>query len=142
MKLLDLNLLIYAVNTDADVHRAAKAWLEDVLSGEETVALPWVVILGFLRVVTGRRILPRPLSADHALRIVEGWIRLDHVILLHPGERHWSMLRTLLAATGTAGNLTTDAHLAALALEYDCELCTTDRDFARFDGLRWTNPIR
>jgi toxin-antitoxin system PIN domain toxin len=139
--LIDLNLLLYAVNTGAEVHRPAKKWLEEVLSGEEAVAIPWIVILGFLRVATNRRVWSKPLTADQAMRVVDGWVGLDQVVLLHPGKDHWPIVKRLLQRSGTAANLTTDAHLAALAIEHDCELCSTDRDFAEFTGLRWINPL-
>ena len=141
MKLVDLNLLLYAVNRDSPEHRRAKAWIEELLSGEETVALPWVVILGFLRVATRARILPHPLTPKQAVAVVDSWLARPQVVLLHPTEDHWGILRGLLADTGTAGNLTTDAHLAALAIEHEAELYSTDTDFARFSQLRWTNPI-
>lgn len=141
MKLLDLNLLLYAVNRDSAPHRPAKAWLERVLSGDEPVAIAWVVLLGFLRVATSHRVLPRPLAAEQALGVVEGWLALPSVVALSPGDEHWRILRELLGASGTAGNLTTDAHLAALAIEHGCELCSSDGDFARFGRLRWVNPL-
>ncbi len=142
MKVLDLNLLLYAVNRDAEPHRAAKAWLERTLSGDEAVALPWIVILGFLRLTTSRRVLPRPLTPKQALGVVDGWLSQPPVVALSPGDEHWRILRDLLGETGTAGNLTTDAHLATLAIERGAVLCSTDADFARFPHLRWTNPIR
>jgi hypothetical protein len=141
VKLLDLNLLLYAVNRDSRQHRKAKAWLDNVMSGEEPVAFPWIVLLGFLRISTNRRILSRPLSLSKALEIVSGWLAQPTARTLSPQEEHWRILSSLLADTGTAGNLTTDAHLAALAIEHGCELCSTDNDFARFPKLRWTNPL-
>ena len=141
MKVLDLNLLLYAVNRDAPQHTRAKGWLDQTLSGEETVALPWIVVLGFLRVATHPRVLPRPLSAEQALGVVDGWLARRNVVTLQAGDDHWPVLRSLLSASGTAGNLTTDAHLAALAIESGCELCSTDSDFGRFKNLRWVNPI-
>lgn len=141
MRLVDLNVLLYAVNRDSVHHARAKPWLERTLSGEEAVALPWVVLLGFLRVSTHARVLPRPLAAEQALGVVDGWLERRNVVRIGPGDDHWRILRSLLAATGTAGNLTTDAHLAALAIEHQCELCSTDTDFARFPGLRWVNPL-
>ena len=141
MKLLDLNILVYAVNRDSPSHDAAKAWLEDVLAGDEAIAIPWVVLLGFLRLTTSHHIMPRPLTAEQAMAVVDDWLALHGVVTLHPGEEHWVRLRALLAASGTAGNLTTDAHLAALAIEHECELCSTDADFARFGRLRWVNPL-
>jgi hypothetical protein len=141
VKLLDLNLLLYAVNRDSRQHRKAKAWLDNVMSGEEPVAFPWIVLLGFLRISTNRRILSRPLSLSKALEIVSGWLAQPTARTLSPQEEHWRILSSLLADTGTAGNLTTDAHLAALAIEHGCELCSTDNDFARVPKLRWTNPL-
>lgn len=140
MKLVDLNLLLYAVNRDAPHHAEAKSWLEDVLSGDEPVAMPWPVLLGFLRISTHGRILPRPLTAEQAISVVDGWLEQPTVRVLEPGPEHWRILRGSLQDTGTAGNLTTDAHLAALAIENGCELCSTDPDFARFPKLRWTHP--
>ena len=141
MKLVDLNLLLYAVNADSTHHARAKTWLENTLSDLEPVGLPWVVLLGFLRLATNPRVLSRPLTSDQAMAIIDGWLALPCVRVLSPREDHWRILRALLAATGTAGNLTTDAHLAALAIENGCELCSTDSDFQRFPALRWTNPL-
>lgn len=141
MKLIDLNLLLYAVNIDSVPHRQAKAWLEDILSGDEPVAIPWVVLLGFLRISTNSHIFPNPLQVTQALEIVDGWLAQPKVQLLSPQMRHWSILRSLLNESGAAGNLTTDAHLAALAIENGAELCSTDSDFSRFPRLNWTNPL-
>jgi toxin-antitoxin system PIN domain toxin len=141
VKLLDLNLLMYAVNRDSPSHAAARSWLEQALSGDEAVAIPWAVILGFLRLTTSPRVMPRPLTPEQAIEVVDGWLALPAVAAIAPGEEHWRILRSLLGASGTAGNLTTDAHLAALAMEHGCELCSTDSDFGRFSGLRWHNPL-
>jgi len=141
VKLLDLNILMYAVNRDSPSHDRAKTWLEAVLAGDEAIAIPWVVLLGFLRLTTSHRIMPRPLTAAQAIAVVDGWLELPGLAALHPGEEHWPILRELLGASGTAGNLTTDAHLAALAIEHGCELCSTDGDFARFARLRCVNPL-
>lgn len=141
MKLVDLNLLLYAVNAESVCHARAKAWVEKVFSGNEPVGLPWVVLLGFLRLATNPRIFSRPLSPGQAMEIVDGWLVLPCVRILLPRADHWRVLRPLLDATGTAGNLTTDAHLAALAIENGCELCSTDSDFRRFPSLRWVNPL-
>jgi len=141
LKLVDLNLLLYAVNRDASRHRAARGWLEKTLSGDDPVALPWIVLLGFLRVSTHRRVFPAPLRPEQALSIVGDWLAQPVVRPLEAGPRHWSILRELLAESGTAANLTSDAHLAALAIENGCELCSTDADFRRFRRLRWVNPL-
>jgi len=142
MKVIDLNVLLYAVNRDSPHHAAAKNWLERTLNDGEPVALSWPVLLGFLRLTTSARIFARPLTIEEALSIVDGWLEFPSVILLNPGEDHWHVLRSLLVEAGTGGNLTTDAHLAAIAIENGAELCSTDTDFARFHKLRWTHPFR
>ena len=141
MKVLDLNVLLYAINRDSPRHAEAGAWLEAVMSGEETVGIPWVVVLGFIRIATNRRIFPRPMSTDDARLVVDGWFARDAVVALNPGDEHWRILSDLLAGTGSGGNLTTDSHLAALAIEHGAELCSTDADFARFPHLQWVNPL-
>lgn len=137
----DVNLLIYAHNEAAPHHVAARRWWEATLSAEQPVALPWAVVLGFVRLVTHTRVLEDPLSADAALDRVDGWLACESVQVLEPGPRHLSILRNLLQAVGVAGSLTTDAHLAALAIEHRCQLCSNDSDFARFPGLQWHNPL-
>ena len=142
MKLLDLNLLLYAVNADSVHHSSAKRWLESALADDEPVAFPWVVLLGFLRIATHRRILPRPLTVAEAMSVVDGWLTQPGARPLSPGDEHWRILNSLLAESGTAGNLTTDAHLAALAIENGATLYSTDADFQRFHRLRWINPLQ
>jgi len=141
MKLVDVNLLLYAVNRDAPLHDAAHAWLEDALSATETVAFAWAVLLAFVRLSTNRLVFAEPLSVEDAFRVVDAWLAQPCSAVVHPAERHASILRKLLDGIGTAGNLTTDAHLAAIALEHGAELYSSDRDFARFPGLRWRNPL-
>lgn len=141
MQLVDLNLLIYAVNRDAPRHRASREWLERALSGDEPVGFAWNVLVGFLRIATHRRILPRPLTGDEALAVIDDWLACPRVEILGPGRQHWSILRALLEESGAAGNLTADAHLAAIAIENGCVLQSTDTDFRRFRHLRWSNPI-
>lgn len=141
MKLIDLNLLLYAVNADSPCHTAAKGWLEEALNAPDPVAIPWVVVLGFLRIATNPRILERPLLPEQALAVVDAWLTCPGVRILEGGEGHWPVLKALISDSGTAGNLTTDAHLAALAITHGCRLCSTDRDFGRFAGLQWVNPL-
>lgn len=141
MILPDVNLLLHAYNSQSPVHTAARRWWEARMTGDSPVQLPWVVILGFLRLATHRQISANPLPISAACDIVESWLTRPQVAVLHPGERHAAILFGLLRSTAAGGNLTTDAHLAALALEHDLEVCTTDADFARFPGLRWTNPL-
>jgi len=141
MKVLDLNLALYAVNRDSPLHERAKRWLETALSDEEPVAIAWAVALGFVRLATSRRVFARPLSPDQAFGVVDGWLGRPQVRLLDPGPEHWTLLKSLLTETGTAANLTTDAHLAALAIENGATLYSTDRDFGRFQELKWVNPL-
>lgn len=141
MKVVDLNVLLYAVNADAPHHGRAKAWWESALGDDEPVGLAWPVVLGFLRLATRSGILPRPLNPRQALDVVQEWIEHPQVTMLLPGAGHWATFRSLVEAAGLAGNLTTDAHLAALALEYDATLCSTDADFSRFKGLKLVNPL-
>ena len=137
----DLNLLLYAVHKESPLHARAAKWFKGLLGGDETVALPWVVTLGFIRLTTNARIFPAPLSIDASLEIVNGWQRHRNVSTLDPGENHWEILRALLVEAGAGANLTTDAHLAALCIERGATLHTADADFGRFSGLRWVNPI-
>jgi toxin-antitoxin system PIN domain toxin len=141
VKLLDVNVLLYAINADAPHHAAAKTWLESALSGTETVALSWSVILAVLRLSTRPVVFSQPLDIEAALGVVETWLAQPTVTIVQPTARHFAVLADLLRPIGAAGNLTTDAHLAALAIEHGAELCSTDRDFARFAGLRWVNPL-
>jgi len=137
----DVNLLIHAHDSGSPVHAAARKWWEDLLNGSRPVGLAWVVILGFVRIATHRQILSQPLPVGAACSRAREWLARPYVGLLEPGERHAEILFGLLEALGTAGNLTTDAHLAALAIEHQAELHSTDADFRRFPGLRWTNPV-
>lgn len=142
MILPDLNLLIHAYNLDSPHHADAKAWWQGLMEGSQPVGLAWVVILGFLRISTHRRILENPLPVPAACDIVRSWLAQPQVLVVHPGRLHSELLLGLLSEVGSAGNLTTDAHIAALALEIDAEVQTTDgSDFARFPGLRWRNPL-
>jgi hypothetical protein len=141
MILLDANLLIYAVNADAPLNRKAKSWLESALSGQETVGFPWDVLLAFLRLTTRPGLFRRPLPVDTAFDLVASWLDQPSATIVHPGPRHLQLVRELLRPLGTGGNLTSDAHLAALAIEHGAELCSSDSDFARFHGLKCRNPL-
>ena len=137
----DVNLLIYAYNRDAPQHAQAKAWWEERLNSNEPVGLAWVAALGFIRLMTHRAVLLTPLEPRRAVEHVRSWHMRPNVSVLEPGPRHLELLEDLFEALGTAGKLTSDAHLAALAIEHQCELCSNDADFARFPGLRWRNPL-
>jgi len=141
MILIDVNLLIYAVNEDAPLHEEARSWLEQVLTGPETVALSWMVLLAFLRISTRPGLFRNPLSVKHAFEVMSSWLDQPFVTVVQPGPRHFQELRNILEPFGTAGNLASDAHLAALAIEHGAELCSSDNDFSRFPRLNFRNPL-
>lgn len=141
MILVDVNLLLYAVNRDLPQNARARAWFEAVLSGNERVGLPWVVILAFLRLTTNARIFEHPLTVERAAAYIEEWLSQPVATTVVPGKGHWMILRNLLRDSGTGGNLTTDAHIAALAIEHGYTVYSTDNDFKRFVGLRHVNPL-
>lgn len=141
MKVIDANLLLYAVDERSPRHAAARNWLERTLSGAETVGLTWLVLLAFVRVSTRASVFEAPLEVSEALDLVDGWLAQPCTTVLEPTDRHAAVLRTLLEPLGAAGNLTSDAHLAAIAVEHGADLCSCDTDFARFRGLRWMNPL-
>jgi toxin-antitoxin system PIN domain toxin len=140
VNLVDANVLLYAVNVDASDHRAARAWLEDALSGGGSVLFPWVSLLAFMRVLTHPRIHPNPASWTQARGFVDEWLASPNAWVPHPDERHLERLTSLLAPLGRGGNIINDAHLAALALQYDATVITFDADFARFPGVATRNP--
>lgn len=141
MKLVDANLLIYAADARAPKHAQARGWLERELSGGETLAFAWQALLTFLRLTTNARVFTSPLAPGEAFDIIDGWLAQPNATIVHPTDRHAAILRELLAPLGTAANLTSDAHLAALAIEHGAELCSSDADFARFPGVRWRDPL-
>lgn len=135
MKLPDTNVLVYAVNTEAPQHHAAHGWLRDAFASPAGVGLAWMSLLGFLRICTHHRILSAPLRVEQALRVLSFWLARPRVRVLDPTERHAALLSELLGRAGTAGSLTNDAHLAALAMEHGATLVSFDRDFDRFEDL-------
>jgi uncharacterized protein len=141
MILLDANLLIYAINTDSPHHKPARRWLEKTLSSGTRVGLPWIVVLAFVRITTRSGILRHPLAVNQAIGFIDDWLGQPHVAFIGPGEGHWPVLRNLLVTGGAAGNLTSDAHLAALAIEHGCEIASSDNDFRRFPGITLVNPL-
>lgn len=141
MILPDANLLLYAYHPRTEQHEPSRAWLEDALSGTELVQFPWLTLWAFLRISTNPRAFERPLTGGEAAAAVASWLARPNAGLLEPGARHWEILRRLVEDAQCVGPLVTDAALAALAIEHGATLHTTDRDFARFAGLQWTNPI-
>ena len=140
MVVVDANILLYAVDAASAHHERSRSWLDASLAGAEAVGLAWVALLAFIRIGTSRAILPAPMTVDEAVGQVEAWLGAPAAVIAQPTARHASVLRGLLRETGTAGNLTTDAHLAALAIEHGAEIVSYDRDFARFAGVRHRLP--
>lgn len=141
MIILDANILLYAYDSTSDKHTQALAWVERVFSDGTVIGIPWQTVAAFLRIVTNPKLSGRRFTTEEAVEVVEIWIGQPNVRFLAPGEQHWSILRRMLIDGQARGPLVTDAQLAALALEHGGELNTTDRDFARFPGLRWNNPL-
>lgn len=142
MKLPDANLLIYALDGSSVRHEAAGRWLEDVLSGSEPVGFAWMVLLAVFRLTTRASVFEHPLRPDEALDVIDGWLAQPCAAIVQPTTRHLALLRGLLQPLGAGGNLTNDAHLAALAIEHGAVVCSCDNDFARFKGVAWVDPLR
>jgi len=141
MILVDANLLLYAYHPRAAQHEPSRAWLEATLSGSRLVRFAWLTLWAFLRITTNPRAFDHPLSISEAESAISSWIAQPNVGIVEPGERHWEILRGLIREGQTSGPMVMDAVLAALAIEHGATLHTTDRDFARFPGLEWTNPL-
>jgi len=138
---VDANLLIYSYDTDSSHHKKSRAWVEKIFSGVEPVGLPWQTVSAFLRVTTNRR-LPGPrLTVEQAVQIAEEWLAQPNVRMIVAGDEHWSLLKRMMVEGQASGPLVSDAELVALTVEYGGVLYTADRDFARFPGLRWKNPL-
>jgi toxin-antitoxin system PIN domain toxin len=142
VKLLDVNVLLYAHDTSAAHHVRCRDWLVRALKGDEPVGLPWQTLLGFVRIASNPRAVRRPLSAVEACAIVGRWLERPQAVVVEPGERYWEIFRALVARSQVQGPLVSDAALAALAIEQGATLCTTDRDFRRFDGVALFDPTQ
>jgi toxin-antitoxin system PIN domain toxin len=139
--LVDANLLLYAYHPRAEQHARSRAWLEATLSGPEVVRFTWLTLWAFLRISTTSRVFERPLSMAEAATAASSWLEHPTAGILEPGERHWDILSGLVREGQVAGGLVMDAVIAAIALEHGATVYTTDRDFSRFPGLKWTNPL-
>lgn len=140
MKIVDANVLIYAVNADARHHAIAKSWLDAALSGPTTIGIPWVCVLAFLRISTHPSVFEHPLTSEQAMDVVDVWLGCPNVISPEPGARHAATLRSFLSDVGVGGNLVNDAHIATLAHQSGATVVTFDSDFGRFPGVTWERP--
>jgi uncharacterized protein len=140
--IVDANVLLYAVDASSSFHAPARDWLESSLNEPSRVGLPWASLLAFQRIATHPRASASPLSPAEAWSFIADWLDADATWVPVPGERHAEIISDLIVAGDLRGNLVTDAHLAALAIENGVEICSTDSDFARFPQVTWVNPIR
>ncbi|HEX4484652.1 MAG TPA: TA system VapC family ribonuclease toxin [Terriglobales bacterium] len=141
MIVLDANLLLYAYDSAAPNHTKARRWIEKIFSEAEPVGLPWQTVSAFLRIMTNPRLPGQRLNVEEAAVVVDEWIAQPGIRMLAPGEDHWPLFKQMIVEGQAPAALVTDAHLAALTIEFGGVLNTTDRDFARFPGLRWKNPL-
>jgi toxin-antitoxin system PIN domain toxin len=140
VKLVDANVLLYAVNSSALHHERSRRWLDGALSGDDTVAFAWVALLAFVRLSTKPTLFPAPLTIDQAMDRVDAWLGSGPAVVVEPTAIHASVVRNLLAPVGSGGNLVNDVHLAALALEHRCAIVSFDNDFGRFADVQWEPP--
>ena len=141
MIVLDANILLYAYDSASAHHSKARVWVEQIFSGTDLVGLPWPTIAAFLRIMTNTRLPGERFTLAEATSIVSSWLERSNIRTIAAGEDHWVAFRQMLTGGQAAGGLVSDAHLAAITIEHGGELHTTDRDFARFPGLRWKNPL-
>ncbi len=141
MIVIDANLLLYAYDPASPHHESARSWIEQTFSGDEVIGIPWLSVAAFLRIATNSKLPGQGVAFEQAAQVVEAWLDQPNVRLLAPGERHWPLFRQMITEGQARGPMVSDAQLAALTIEHGGVLHTTDRDFARFPGLRWTNPI-
>lgn len=141
MIVVDANLLSYSYDSDSPYHKKSRAWVEKIFSDVEPVGLPWQTVCAFLRVVTNRRLPGSRFTVEQAVQIVEEWLAQPNVRIIVAGDEHWSLLKRMMIEGQASGPLVSDAELVALTAEYGGVLYTADRDFARFPGLRWKNPL-
>jgi toxin-antitoxin system PIN domain toxin len=141
VNVIDANLLIYSYNGGSAYHRQARIWLEKALMSADVVGLTWQAVAAFLRVMTNPKLPAQRFTLPQAAQIVDLWLEHPNIQILTPGERYWPIFRRMVVEGKTSGPLVSDAQIAALTIEHGGVLYTADRDFARFPGLRWKNPL-
>lgn len=140
MRIVDANVLLYAVNEDAPHHSPARQWLDDSLSGAATVGFSWIALLAFLRLSTKHGLFPRPLPTAQAVEQAQAWLSATSAMVVEPTGQHLNVVAGLLGAVGVGGNMVNDAHLAALAIEHRGQVVSFDHDFRRFPGVALVVP--
>lgn len=141
MIILDVNVLIYAAELDAPQHQKSLSWLREVFAGPEPIGIPWQTIVAFVRIKTDRRLRSSVWKPEEALEAAKGWLAQPNVVTVPPGPRHLELLENMIMQGQASGPMVSDAVLAALAIENGATLASTDRDFSRFPGLKWVNPL-
>jgi toxin-antitoxin system PIN domain toxin len=142
MILADANLLLHAYDEASPHHAGARSWLERSLSTGQLFELSWQTVTAFIRIITNPRAFSNPMTIEEAVGVIGDLLAHPAVVILAPGERHWMVFRGYLVEGQAFGPLAMDAHLAALAVEHGAVLCTTDRDFTRFAGLKMLDPLK
>jgi toxin-antitoxin system PIN domain toxin len=138
---IDANLLLYAYDPRSPFYSDTRRWLGEAFSDEEEIGIPFQAVLAFLRVSTKLHAAGTTSGMAVALATIDSWLALANVKLLTPGPEHWPVFKKLCLAAGVTGDVSTDVHVAALAIENEATLCSADRDFTRLPGLRWRNPL-
>ena len=138
----DIDLLIYAYNDGSKYHQDARMWWTELVNGTEPIGMPWQVSNGFIRQMSNPKVMKQHRTPPEATKVVAEWLSKEHIIALNPGPRYFEILEQILTATGATTRLVTDATIAALAMENAAEVHTNNaRDFQRFPGLMWRNPL-
>lgn len=141
MKIIDVNILVYAVDRQSKFHAPVLAWWNNALNGNEILGLPWIAVSGFIRIGTNSRLFDNALTVAEATQRIDVWLSQPNIQLVQETTEHWTLFREFVQIPGAGGNRTTDAHLAAIAVSRGASLVSTDRGFARFSHLRWENPV-
>ena len=142
MKLLDANILLYAYDTSSKQHVACRQWLDSAFNAAESEALPWQTLLAFVRIATNPHAVRQPLQGQEACAIVSSWLERPNVVVIGAGDRFWEIFKAQVSEAQVSGPLVTDLALAALAMEHGATLCSTDKDFRRFQGLKLLDPTQ
>lgn len=140
MKIVDANVLLYAVNADSRHHESSRRWLDAALGGGDTVGFTWIVLTAFVRLTTKIGLFPSPLTHTAAVTQVRDWLESPSARIVEPRQPHVDVWERMLDGVGAGGNLVNDAYLAAIAIDHKATVVSFDVDFGRFPALRWRRP--